>query len=369
MAVPAAMGEERAASRRLGAICAVVVNWNGERYLPACLDALLALEPAVAEVLVVDNGSTDGSLGLLAARYPGVRVVSTGANLGPAAARNAGMRAAASRWVLALDNDVVVPRDLLARLVPAAEAREDIAIVQPRSVFRAEPGRVHYDGGSFHHAGLVALRNFYVPLERAEGSGTLAVDVAISLCLLADREVLLDAGGYDERYFILFEDLDLSFRLRAAGLAIVSVEDALVQHDAGTAGISFREGKSYPSRRVLFHSRNRWLYLLKCYRVRTLVLLAPSLLAYELVWLAFVIVQGGLGAWIDGKTEVFRQIRGLRAERARVERSRRLSDRELLVGGPLTVTPSLQERGAAGFVLSLLDDTIRGWFALVRWLL
>ncbi len=360
------MAEAARSGARIDAITAVVVNWNGERYLPDCLDALRALVPRVAEILVVDNGSTDGSLALLAARYAEVRIVRMAENLGPAAARNAGMREARTRWVLALDNDVIVPPDLLARLTAAVGGDEPVVIVQPRSVFRAEPGRVHYDGGSFHHAGLIALRNFYVPRERAEGSGTIPVDVAVSLCLLADREALLAAGGYDESYFILFEDLDLSFRLRSRGQEIRTVEDAIVLHDTGTPGISFREGRHYPSRRVFFHSRNRWLYLLKCYRVRTLLLLTPALLCYELVWLLFAILQGGLRGWLAGKLEVLQRMDEVRTKRRAVQSSRRLPDRALLVGGPLTITPSLRENAAARFVLSLLDGCLRAWFALVR---
>jgi GT2 family glycosyltransferase len=351
---------------RIGPISAVVVNWNGERYLQDCLSALAALQPGLEEILLVDNGSTDGSLALVAERFPGVRVLSTGANLGPAAARNAGMRAARTRWVLALDNDVIVPPDLLTRLRAGSESFERVAIVQPRSVFRAEPSRVHYDGGSFHHAGLIALRNFYTPLAAAVGAAHEAVDVAVSLCLLVDREVLLAAGGYDESYFILFEDLDLSYRLRAAGWTIVSVAGALVLHDAGTAGISFREGKHYPARRVLFHSRNRWLYLLKCYPVRSLILLAPSLLLYEAVWLGFALLQGAGGAWLAGKREVWRRRGELGHARAVVQSSRTTSDRALLVGGPLTVTPALRAGRFSGALLALLDSSMRAWFALVR---
>jgi GT2 family glycosyltransferase len=363
------MAEEARERGRIGAITAVVVNWNGERYLGDCLNALRALDPGVEEIVVVDNGSTDGSLALLERRYAEVRVARLGENLGPAAARNAGMREARTRWVLALDNDVIVPRDLLARLVPVARDDERVAIVQPRSVFRAEPECVHYDGGSFHHAGLIALRNFYVPRGGAEGAGTVAVDVAVSLCVLADREALLALGGYDESFFILFEDLDLSFRLRARGLEIRSVEDAVVLHDTGTPGISFREGPQYPSRRVFFHSRNRWLFLLKCYRVRTLVVLAPSLLAYEIVWLLFAILQGGGGAWLAGKREVFRRMDEVRTKRHLVQSTRTVPDHALLVAGPLTVTPALRERPLARVVLAVLDGWMRLWFALVRPLL
>lgn len=360
------MGSRGAGSDRVGPVSAVVCNYNGERYLPACLDALLALEGGVDEILVVDNASEDGSLALLADRYPGVRVIARPSNDGPVRARNEGMRAARNRFVLAVDNDAVVRPDLLGKLVAAANMRPDAVIVQPRSVFLHEPTRVHYDGGSFHYVGLIALRNFYTPLEAARGSGVLDVDVAVSVCLLVDRDTVLAAGGYDEVYFILFEDLDLSYRLRAAGHAILSVEDAIVLHDAGTPGVSFREGKRYPASRVFYHSRNRWVFMLKCFRWRTLIVSLPGLVAYELAWLLFAVAKGGAFAWVRGKWAVLRHLGRLARDRAAVQRARRVPDSALLIGGPMTVTPALEQGGAARSVLAMLDAVLRAWWRIAR---
>lgn len=340
-------------------VTAVVVNWNGEGYLAACLEALLALD--LSEVLLVDNASTDGSLALVAERFPGVRVLQVGENAGPARARNLGMEAAKTRWVLALDNDVTVPPDLLEHLEAAVSAAPGAAVVQPRSVFAADTSSVHYDGGALHYAGLFSLRNWYRPLSGAEGQGTVEVGGFVSLCALVDRNVVLGLGGYDERYFILFEDLDLSHRLRLAGHSILCAEDVTVLHDAGTPGVSFREGTSYPSSRVYYHSRNRWLYLIKCSHWWTLLLSIPALFVYEVAWFAFAVRQGGLGAWFRGKLAFFAGLpRSLELRRG-VQSSRVVGDRSLLVGGPLTLTPALESLPAR-----LLDMCLRGWWALVR---
>lgn len=340
-------------------VTAVVVNWNGEDYLPACLEALRALD--LVEVIVVDNASTDGSLALLAERFPEARVVQVGENDGPARARNVGMEAARTRWVLALDNDVVVPPGLLGALAAAAESRPGVAAVQPRSVFADAPDRVHYDGGGLHYAGLFSLRNWYRPLAEADGQGVVEVGGFVSLCALVDRQALLALGGYDERYFILFEDLDLSHRLRLAGHSILCAEDTPVLHDAGTPGISFREGSDYPSSRVFYHSRNRWLYMAKCYSWWTLLLASPGLLVYELAWLAFAVRQGGAGAWLRGKLAFLAAWSSTRRLRRQVQGARVVGDRALLVGGPLTLTPSLASPAGRA-----LGRTLGAWWALVR---
>jgi GT2 family glycosyltransferase len=176
---------------------------------------------------------------------------------------------------------------------------------------------------------------------------------------------VLALGGYDERYFILFEDLDLSYRLRSAGQKIVSVEGVVVHHRAGTPGVSFREGAHYPRSRVYYHSRNRWQLLLKCWSWRALVLAAPGLLLYELVTLLFATLHGHPLAWARGKWQLLGVLPGLWRDRREIQRSRTVRDRELLVAGPLTVTPDAA-RGLKGRALAGLQVVLGGWWRLVR---
>ncbi|MCC6406054.1 MAG: glycosyltransferase family 2 protein [Planctomycetes bacterium] len=357
---------DRAPADPFARITAVVVNYNGAEHLPPCLEGLALQGPRIDRVLVVDNASTDGSPALVAQRFPAATVIELGENRGPCPARNAGLRAASTEWVLLVDNDAVLTEGVLEKLIVAARSRPDVALVQPRSVFATEATRVHYDGGELHYVGLFALRNFYVPLAEARGVGTLEVGGAVSVALLVRRELVLALGGFDERYFILFEDLDLSFRLRAAGHAILSVEDALVLHRGGTPGISFRKAASYPRSRAFFHSRNRWYFLDANYRRRTLALAAPGLLLYELVWLAFCLKDRTLGGWLEGKVAFLKDGAGRRAARERTRAVRRVGDRELLVGGPLTIAPQLSRRGFAAAVLQFLDGALALWWKLVR---
>jgi GT2 family glycosyltransferase len=350
---------------RVTSVSAVVVNYQGEAYLEACLRSIQALDDPVDEIVVVDNDSTDGSLNILNTHFRSVELLRMKDNVGPATARNVGLRAAKHRFVLLLDNDVILAPDTLTKLRAALDARPDLAMVQPRAVYKSDPTRVHYDGGGLHYAGLITLRNSGVALAEAAGRGIVDVDVVISLALLADKKALVDVGGFDEEMFILFEDLDLCYRLRSAGHGIALVEDAVVQHDSGTAGISFRGGE-YPERRVFLHSRNRWIYLAKNYRLWTLILASPALCLYELAWLGFAVKQGHIGAWLRGKRAFFGHARRLWQKRRKVNRMRTVGDRRLLIGGPLTLSPGLE--GGQGLGARALDGALRGWWGLVRWL-
>lgn len=342
----------------------VVVNWNGRRHVDRLVAALRALRGPVGELIVVDGASEDGSAEDIAAARPSGRVLQLGRNAGPSVARNAGLRAARSARVLLLDNDAYLGADLLERLSKALDARRDAALAQPRSVFADEPARVHYDGGALHHAGLIALKNFYLPLAQARDAGVVESGCCVSVCLLVRREVVLSVGGFDERMFILFEDLDLSFRLRAAGWTLLSDEDALCLHGGGTPDLSFRDGPRYPRTRVYHHSKNRWLHLANNYRAATLWCSLPSFAAYEAVQFAFALASGAAGDWWRGKRDWWREREGWRARRAELARLRVRDDRDLLVGGPLTLTPAVA-RGAKAVLGRVLDLWMRAWWALL----
>ncbi len=348
----------------VGPITAVVCNYNGERYLAECLRSVSGQE-GVDEILLVDDASTDGSLELVEREFPGVGILALAENRGPGAARNAGMRAARNRWVLAVDNDAVLAPGVALELGRVAAAHAKCVAVQPRSVIDDDPDTVHYDGGSFHYVGLLALRNFYRPLASVEEHGDVLSRALIGISPLVDRDAVLSHGGYDEDLFYLAEDFDLALRLALAGFEVRSTGAALVRHKGGTAGLSFRGG-GYPGKRAYLHSRNRWVLMAKAYRWRTLLVLAPGILSYELVWTLFSLLQGHLGAHLAGKRDFFKTLPATLRKRRAVQANRTVSDRELLVGGPLTFSPSLVERPAARLAARLLDGWLRLWWRLAR---
>ena len=350
----------------LGMISAVVVNYQGEAYLEACLKSIQAQEVPVDEIIVVENASTDGSLNLLNTQFRGVQIVRMKTNLGACTARNVGMRAAKHRWVLLVDNDVVMEPGVLGRLSQAICDNEGAVMAQPRSVFKSDPTRIHYDGGDFHYAGLISLHNFGAPRTGAPSAPTEEIDVAISLCLLVDKKEIIEAGAFDESFFILFEDLDLSHRLRLAGKKILKVNDAVVVHDDGTAGISFRKETSYPGRRVFFHSRNRWLYMVKNFRLWTLIVAGPGILVYELAWVLFSLKAGNLGSWFKGKWAFLKMFREALRKRRTIQKRRVVGDRQLLVGGPLTLSPNLASGG--GTAARALNAVLQAWWSICRWI-
>jgi GT2 family glycosyltransferase len=361
----------------IGPVTVSVTNWNGAAFIEACLDAVAALRGEIAEVLVVDNASTDDSVARIEAHASArasspsgrpLRLLRMPRNDGPCPARNRALSEARTRWVLQLDSDVLVRPDTLERL--AVETRHPgVAAVQPRAVLAGDPGTIHYDGGRMHYVGMLCLDHF---MTRApEGVEPPAdVDAVISMALLLDRQAVLEAGGYDEAFFILFEDHDLSYRLRVRGLRLRRVPAAVVLHREGTAGLSFRPGAPrYPPRRAYLHARNRSYLVLKNYSWPALIATWPGRCLYGLLYLAFTLRRGVFGSWLRGRVDFLRLApRALRLRRELVGR-RVHGDGALLVADDLSISPVIARSRLEARVEKTFNALLRGWWRLARWFL
>lgn len=215
----------------MSAPAVVIPNWNGRDWLPGCLDSLAAQTLAPSEVVVVDNGSTDGSLDLLRESYPAVRTIELGRNTGFAFASNRGVEAVEAAEVALVNTDVVLEPDWLARVADALEANPRAAAVASKMIDLDDP-RVIYDAGDFlRRDGACEQRGRF---QRDDGRFDVPGE-AFSACAgaaLYRREPFLALGGFDERFFAYLEDVDLGLRLRLAGWTC-AYEPAVARHAGG----------------------------------------------------------------------------------------------------------------------------------------
>jgi GT2 family glycosyltransferase len=346
-----------------------IVLFNGRDHLAHCLPAAGRLAGDVAEVLVVDNGSTDGGGEWVRANHPEVRLVELGRNLGPAAARNRALAESRTDRVLLLDCDVVVAPDCLERLTAALD-ETPAAIVQPRALFADDPSRIHYDGAAVNYLGLLTLRNFGAAVRESDDE-PVSVDAVISMALLLDRSRLEAAGdpsdAFDELYFIYFEDTDLSYRLRLAGGTLRVVPQATVLHREGTVGVSYRAGKRISYRRAFLLSRNRWIFLLKNFSARTLWLTLPAQLLYEAVLFGFLTLRGQPHGWFLGKMDLLRQGGAILRRRRDIRTLRTVGDGALLGFTGFSFIPALHGGRLARLFTCGLDAVFGVYWKLVRW--
>ena len=348
-------------------VSAVVVNHDGGQNVIACVEALYDSKPALASILVVDNASSDGSRERLAKRFPELEILALPRNEGPGPARNAGLERAETPWVLLVDDDVYLAPDCLERLLETALSTGATAVT-PRVLLDPDRDVVQCDGAEAHWTGTMTLRHAYRPLDAlAPATASVPIGAAISACLLVDRQRTLDAGGFDPLYFLYFEDLEFSLRLRSRGADLYCEPRARVFHDRGlgTPGLSFRSG-AYPARRAFLNQRNRWFTLLIHLRGRTLLLLAPALAVYEIASLGFCLLGGHGREWPRAWRSLLGSWPQVRARRARAQRERVRSDAELIQGGPLPMAPGALGTGVAAGLVQILSRALDAYWLLIR---
>ncbi len=260
----------------------VIVSWNAREDLETCLTTIESSPPACAhEILVVDNASTDGAPEMVAARFPRVRLIAAGGNLGFARANNIGMRAGAGDLVLLLNPDTRVPRGAIDRLVGRLESTGATA-AGPRIV--DDRGRAELSFGSMpgpladlRQRMLVRLHDRGVrPVTAAVERRTRAereVDWVSGACLLVRRPAAEAVGFFDERYFLYWEDVDFCAALRARGGRILFTPAAEIVHARGRSAALNRPAvkEAYRRAQLAFYAKHRpaWLPLLKSWlRVR-----------------------------------------------------------------------------------------------------
>lgn len=229
----------------------ILVNFNDGRRLEACLSSIVANPSARAhEIIVVDNASTDGSRDIVTQKYPSVRWVANATNEGFAKANNRGVRESRGKYLLFLNTDTVVPAGALDRLLARLKADTQAGAAGPALArdggYQVSFGsRVSFVGQFFQK---IFLNPFYKVTLRSRRT-VRAVGWLSAASLLCRRAAFEQVGGFDERFFIYFEDIDLCYRLRQAGWTLLFVPDIRVRHEGGSTTVPRRAESRFEYRR------------------------------------------------------------------------------------------------------------------------
>lgn len=248
-------------------LSAVVVSYNTREALLECLHSL-AREAPGAQVIVVDNASTDGSAEAARAAFPSAMVVANNENVGFARANNQALRLATAARVLLLNSDAVLRPDAVDALHSALDGDPRIAIAGPRTL--NEDGTVQVSFGpdltlvsEWRQRRLVRGVARRDPRALATATSLAATpaepDWISASCLLARRDALLAVEGFDEGFFLYEEDADLCLRLRAAGWRVVFEPRATVVHQGGgsMAALGPRARLEYDHSHLRYYAKHR----------------------------------------------------------------------------------------------------------------
>lgn len=213
-------------------VVCIIVNWNGWRDTISCLSALKATDYDNFSVLVIDNGSTDGSVEKVRQAFPDVEIIENAVNSGFGAANNLGMRRAVDRdaqYVWLLNNDTVVGPETLRELVATAEADKTLGAVGSILYYADFPDKIQAWGGGYVNLWMGTSHHFHGPVPWGRLDYLTAASILLPVC------VLKQVGLFDEQYFMYWEDTDLSFRIRSAGWKLGVAERARLLHKEGSS--------------------------------------------------------------------------------------------------------------------------------------
>lgn len=300
----------------------VIVNYNGQKYLPDLFNSL-DKQTVKAEIILVDNASTDESVVFVAKNYPEVKIIKSDKNLGFAQGNNLGIEYALKNnadYVALLNQDTRVESDWLEKVIGKMEEDKSIASAQPVILLWPDKNKINSIGNEIHFLGFGFSAGNGQEWEEVKDKTKEEITYCSGAACVFKAEALRKVGLFDGRLFMYQEDLDLGWRLRLAGYRNVLVKEALVYHE-----YHFSQAKY----KYYYMERNRhWVNLLN-YRIWTLIIILPATLVMELgIWL-FALIKGFWPEKIKGYGNIIKNLPYILRQRSKVQKLRKISDRKM----------------------------------------
>jgi GT2 family glycosyltransferase len=303
-------------------VSVIVVNYNGMSYLETCLRSVLAQSFSHFEVILVDNKSSDGSLGYVRRMFPDLLVVANEQNLGYTGGINSGISHAKGKYLAPLNVDTEVEKNWLGAMVEFMDANPDAGAVTPKSLLYRDRRKVGVMGLNIHITGLGFVRG----LNRQDSASPrepLQVAGVSGCSYVIRRDIVERMGGLNEDNFLYYDDVDLSWMINLMGYKIYCIPQSVVYHEY--------ELRMTPQK-IFWLERGRAGALVCYLKPLTLVALLPLLMFTEALIIGYCVIRGPRYVWAKLRAwlSVARNMRNLLERRRQVQRLRRLSDLELI---------------------------------------
>ena len=226
-------------SDKFPAVDVIIVNYNGMVYLPACLESLFKTDYPLFSVTLVDNASQDGSVMWVKERYPEVRLIRNRQNLGFGRANNIGIEKGSAPYIALLNSDTVVKQGWLKPLVETARKNPYVAATCSKLLFLKNPHMINGVGGGMTYVGY-GYDIGAAEVDKGQFDEEKDVFFPTAAACVFKRSAFEAVGGFDERFFMYHEDVDLGWRLRLKGYGVKCVPRSVVLHAFG--GTSLKSG-------------------------------------------------------------------------------------------------------------------------------
>lgn len=296
----------------------IIVNWNGKKFLPRVLEALRHQTFKRFSTLIVDNGSTDGSLDLIYMQFPEVDVLSLGTNIGFSAANNLAIKNVSEEYTALLNNDAVPHSGWLKSLVDSLQTHPQAGIAASKMLFFDFPGVIDRAGDGYTTSGTGRLRG------RGDASehfgSTEWVFGACAGAALYRTSLFSDVGLFDENFFLIYEDVDLNFRAQLKGHKCLYVPEAVVYHKGGMT-IGHNSSLS-----VYYGHRNlEWAYIQNM-PSRLIRRTLFKHLVYDAAAFFYFAAVGRHQEFLRAKWDALKGLKRVLSKREKIQREKRVSD-------------------------------------------
>jgi hypothetical protein len=305
----------------LETVTVIIVNWNGKSFIEKCLDGIKQQTFRDFKAIVVDNGSSDESPELIEKEYPWVQLIRLPKNFGFCRANNIAIKMCDSAYVALLNNDAIPEKAWLHHLVRTLDKNKEAGFCASKMLYHDRPNVIDRAGDGYTIAGAGLLHGrgkrddqFHQNKWIFGASGGAAI---------YRMSMLRDIGLFDEDFFLIYEDVDLSFRAQLSGYKCAYVPEAVVYHLA-TQTIGYDSATS-----IYYGHRNlEWVYI-KNMPWRLVIKTAVCHIMYNLAALCYFSIKGHTRTYIKAKMDAIKSLKIVMNKRKYIQKRRKSEDKDL----------------------------------------
>lgn len=303
-----------------GLVSVVIPNWNGKKFLKGCLDSLVASSYGQIEIVIVDNGSHDGSVEFIEENYPQVKLIKFAHNTGFSVAVNAGITGSTGEFVALLNNDTTVDPLWITNMMTAMREHPEIGSTGCKMLAYDNHKLLDGAGDGYRRGGLPG-RIGHREIDLGQFDQERYILGPCGGAALYRRSMLDDIGLFDSDYFAYLEDVDIGLRAQSAGYKCLYVPTAIMYHlGCGTTG------SGYHPLVVRLSSQNNWNTLVKNIPMPLLLRFLPQIIYWQAFYFAVVIVRGGqVIPWLEGTGRALLLLPKMLKKRADINKRRKVS--------------------------------------------